>query len=53
MGVPTLINYIPEDIEKNFVKKLSNVDESILDMISEIEYSKTSYDDKKILTLYE
>ena len=49
IGVPTLINYIPEDIEKNFVKKLSNVDKSILDMISEIEYSKTSYDDKRFL----
>ena len=49
IGVPTLINYIPEDIEKSFVEKLSNVDSSILDMISEIEYSKTSYDDKRFL----
>ena len=49
IGVPTLINYIPEDIEKSFVEKLSNVDSSILDMISEIEYSKTTYDDKRFL----
>ena len=49
IGVPTLINYIPEDIEKSFVEKLSNVDSSILDMISEIEYSKTTYDDKSFL----
>lgn len=49
IGVPTLINYIPEDIEKSFVGKLSNVDSSILDMISEIEYSKTTYDDKRFL----
>ena len=49
IGVPTLINYIPEDIEKSFVEKLSNVNSSILDMISEIEYSKTTYDDKRFL----
>ena len=49
IGVPTLINNIPEDIEKSFVEKLSNVDSSILDMISEIEYSKTTYDDKRFL----
>lgn len=49
IGVPTLINYIPEDIEKSFVEKLSNVDSSVLDMISEIEYSKTTYDDKRFL----
>lgn len=49
IGIPTLINYIPEDIEKNFVNKLSNVDSEILSMISEIEYSKTTYDDKRFL----
>ena len=49
IGIPTLINYIPENIEKNFVNKLSNVDSEILSMISEIEYSKTTYDDKRFL----
>ena len=49
IGIPTIINYIPENIEKNFVNKLSNVDSEILSMISEIEYSKTTYDDKRFL----
>ena len=49
IGIPTLINYIPENIEKNFVNKLSNVDSEILSMISEIEYSKTSYDNERFL----
>ena len=49
MGYPTLINYVPESIEKTLVKELSKVDTSIIKMISEIEYSKTDYDEKRFL----
>ena len=49
IGYPTLINYVPEKIEEAFVKGLSKVDESVIRQISEIEYSKTDYDDKRFL----
>lgn len=46
-GVPVLINYVPEEIEKSFAKELSKIDNNILSMISEIEYNKISYDDER------
>lgn len=48
-GVPTLINYVPEEVEKKFVTKLKEVDSNIINMISEIEYNKTSYDSERFL----
>lgn len=47
--VPTLINFVPEDIENKFVKSFSKIDNNIISKISEIEYSKTSYDDERFL----
>lgn len=49
MSVPTLINYVPEDTEKRFVEQFKNIDNNIISMISEIEYSKTSYDSDRFL----
>lgn len=48
-GVPTLINYVPEEVEKKFVAKLKEIDSNIINMISEIEYNKTSYDSERFL----
>ena len=48
-SVPTLINYIPESNEKKFVNAFKNIDNNIISMISEIEYSKTSYDSDRFL----
>ena len=48
-GVPTLINYVPEDIEEKFIKNLSKVDTNIINMISEIEYSKSNFDNDRFL----
>ena len=48
-GVPTLVNYIPENIEKEFVEKFKDLDSNIISKISEIEYSKTAYDEKRFL----
>lgn len=48
-SVPTLINYIPESNEKKFVNAFKNIDNNIISMISEIEYSKTSYDNDRFL----
>lgn len=48
-GVPTLINYVPEEVEKKFVNKFKDIDLNIINMISEIEYNKTSYDSERFL----
>lgn len=49
IGVPTLINYVPEEVEKSFVKEFKNVDSNIISLISEIEYSKTNFDEKRFI----
>lgn len=49
LSVPTLINYIPESNEKKFANAFKNIDNNIISMISEIEYSKTSYDSDRFL----
>ena len=49
IGVPTLINYVEEDVEKNFVSSLKKVDKSIINMVSEIEYSPSEFDTKRFL----
>ncbi len=48
-GVPTLINFAPESVEKQFVKEFSKIDKNVISLISEIEYSKTAYDEKRFL----
>lgn len=48
-GVPVLINYVPEDIENKFINSFKNINSNIISLISEIEYSKTSYDDERFL----
>ena len=49
VGVPTLINYVPENIENEFIDTYKNTDVNIINKISEIEYSPTTYDDKRFL----
>ena len=49
INVPTLINFVPSDIEEEFIKKLSEIDINILNLISEIEYSVTDYDDERFI----
>lgn len=46
---PTLINYVPEEIEKKFIKGFSNINNDVLALISEIEYNKSDYDDNRFL----
>ena len=47
--VPTLINYVPEEIESSFIKELSKIDDKTISLISEIEYSKTNFDERRFL----
>ncbi len=48
LGVPTLINYVPDDIYKEFIKKLNKIDKEVLSLVSEIEYSRSMINDKVI-----
>lgn len=48
-GIPTLINYVPENIEASFIKVFSGINSNVISMISEIEYNKNTYDDKRFL----
>lgn len=45
IGIPTLVNYVPNDIEDSFIKKLKKIDKDILYKVSEIEYSPDTKDD--------
>lgn len=38
LGIPTLINYVPNDLLNDFIKSFSKVDLDIIKMINEIEY---------------
>lgn len=49
INVPTLINFVPKDIEEEFIKGFKDIDNSIISMISEIEYSVTDYDDERFV----
>lgn len=39
LGIPTLINYVPTDILKEFIEAFSEIDQDIIKMINEIEYN--------------
>ena len=39
LGIPTLINYVPNDILNDFIEALGAIDSDIIKMINEIEYS--------------
>ena len=44
-GVPILINYVPDKILEDFITKFSKIDEDVISLISEIEYSTERLDD--------
>lgn len=45
LGYPLLINYVPKETFNKLIKGLSKIDEDIITMISEIEYSPDKYND--------
>lgn len=54
LGVPTLINYVPDTIYEEFIDKLNLIDRDTISLISEIEYSPSivnnkTVDDKRFL----
>lgn len=48
-SVPVLINYVPDDILNKMTSKFSSLDENVIEKISEIEYSPTTYDTGRFL----
>jgi len=46
LGVPTLINYVPDEIYEELIKKLQKVNKDILMKISIIEYSPSIVNEK-------
>lgn len=44
-GYPILVNYVPDTILKEFVEKLAKIDDNIISLIGEIEYSPEKLDD--------
>ena len=39
LGIPTLLNYVPDDIYKDLITGLAKIDNNVIRMVSEIEYS--------------
>lgn len=48
-GYPTLMNYVPDEIYKKFIQQLNNLDDNIINQISEIKYDPSKYDDGRFL----
>ena len=47
--IPRLVNYIPDNKYKTFIKRMSQVDKKILIKISDIEYQPNDYDKDRFL----
>lgn len=47
--LPTLVNYVPDTIYEQFIKKMRLVDRDVLMRISEIEYNPNEVDDMRFL----
>ena len=48
LGIPTLINYVKDDVYEELINKFNKVDQTIIAMISEIEYRPSLIDDKVV-----
>jgi len=48
LGIPTLINYVPDEIYEEFIEKLNDVDKETLSLVSEMEYSPSEVDGKVV-----
>lgn len=48
LGIPSLINYVPDEIYKEFIDKLNLIDKETLSLVSEIEYSRSMVNEKVV-----
>ena len=49
LGIPTLLNYVPSDIYKDLIKGLNYINDDVLRLISEMEYSPSKTSDGEII----
>ena len=49
LGVPTLLNYVPQDIYNELIKGMTSIDNDILRSISEIEYAPSKTMDGQVI----
>ena len=49
VGVPILVNYVPDTIYEEFIKEMKNVNAKVKDKISHIEYQPNDYDKQRFL----
>ena len=43
-GIPTLVNYVSNEVYDKFISQLNELDDNIINQISEIKYDPTQYD---------
>ena len=48
-GIPVLINFVPEEIEKSLIEKMKELNINSISKISEVEYAPTTYDDERFI----
>lgn len=48
-NVPTLINYVPDEVYNKFIEKMNKIDDNVLNHISEIKYDPNSVDEERFL----
>lgn len=48
-GIPTLLNYVSDEVYDKFINKLNDLDDNIINQISEIKYEPSSYDNGRFL----
>lgn len=48
-GIPTLINYVPKKVLSKFIKGLTQIDDDIIQSISEIEYAPSLNEDGSLI----
>lgn len=47
--VPTLVNYVPDEVYKKLINKMNSIDDSVLSHISEIKYDPNEVDTERFL----
>lgn len=48
LGIPVLINYVPDEVLEEFIDKFNRIDKENISLISEIEYAPSIINDKVV-----
>lgn len=48
LGIPVLINYVPDEVLEEFIDKFNRIDKENISLISEIEYAPSVINDKVV-----